>query len=157
MKIMCQPLLSLNLSAVARKLNKSLKNPAYGRHWISWPMRIVSPLPWKKKKIWEELKKNNIFFCFNFFCGQKKFFGGAPKKLFVKKVYFLDSASKISPSVLSKMTSKIFFPKKQTELLLSKSGFLEISWDLATLFLTGWELKLIGVQSYQQIWLFFNP
>ena len=22
-----------------------LKNPAYGRHWISWPMRIVAPLP----------------------------------------------------------------------------------------------------------------
>ena len=27
-------------------LGKGKKNPTYGRHWISWPMRIVSPLHW---------------------------------------------------------------------------------------------------------------
>ena len=26
------------------------KNLAFGRHWISRPMRIVSPLQWREKK-----------------------------------------------------------------------------------------------------------
>ena len=29
-----------------------LKNLAYGRHWISQPMRIVSPLPLREKTLW---------------------------------------------------------------------------------------------------------
>ena len=27
------------------------KNPAYGRHWIFWQMRIISPLPWRGKNL----------------------------------------------------------------------------------------------------------
>ena len=26
--------------------NHTKKNPAYGRHWLSWPLRIVEPIPW---------------------------------------------------------------------------------------------------------------
>ena len=33
------------------------KNPAYGRHWISWPRRIQAPIP---------------FIYFNFFVGKKR-------------------------------------------------------------------------------------
>ena len=37
------------------------KNPAYGRHWIFWPIRIEAPIPF-------------------FFCGQKLFFKRGQKK-----------------------------------------------------------------------------
>ena len=36
----------------------SEKNPAYRTYWISRPMRIVSPLPWRKKKNNYGPKKN---------------------------------------------------------------------------------------------------
>ena len=42
------------------------KNPAYGKHWIFWPMGIVSPLPWRRKKIKGDILKD--FFFFNWIC-----------------------------------------------------------------------------------------
>ena len=35
-----------------------LYRTAYGRHWISWPMRIVSPLPWRKNKLNGRIQTN---------------------------------------------------------------------------------------------------
>ena len=45
------------------------KSHGYRRHWISWLMRIVSPLPWTKKNYWGDLNKN-------FLVMQCIFFGG---------------------------------------------------------------------------------
>ena len=39
---------------------KTRKNPAYGRHWISRPMRIVAPIPRRRRK--------KILFCESVFC-----------------------------------------------------------------------------------------
>ena len=52
------------------------KNPACGRHWISWPMRIVSPLPWREEKTF---MGGSIFFFFSllsYFRGVHKNIGG---------------------------------------------------------------------------------
>ena len=42
------------------KNNITSKNPANGRHWISRPMRILSPLQWIEKNLmrWSKKKKN---------------------------------------------------------------------------------------------------
>ena len=48
------------------------KNPAYGRHWISRPMRIVAPIP----------KRTEMAIFFSFFWGGvrfKKKWGGGPQ------------------------------------------------------------------------------
>ena len=34
------------------------ENPAYGRHWISWPMRIVALIPKKILLVWQNSQKN---------------------------------------------------------------------------------------------------
>ena len=56
-----------------------IKNPAYGRHWISWPMRIVRPIQfwinfkfffWRGCQIWlyKKNKYKNWFFLASRFC-----------------------------------------------------------------------------------------
>ena len=40
-----------NFCLIILLVEMSKKKSAYGRHWISWPMRIVSPLPWREKKL----------------------------------------------------------------------------------------------------------
>ena len=67
-----------------QNLRFPLKNPVYGRHWISWPMRIVGQIQFwevtqfafkKKKKKGFILKGRKIFFyCFVFFGGRIIFF-----------------------------------------------------------------------------------
>ena len=55
------------------------------------------------------------------------------------------------------ITEGFFSPNRQTEHFVSKLGFLEISRDLAGLFLAGRELKWKWVQRNQQVWLLFDP
>ena len=60
MNIFAQPGLRFNIFAQedVKKCQKFVyesqiftKNPASGRHWISWPMRIVSSLPWREENL----------------------------------------------------------------------------------------------------------
>ena len=66
------------------------KNLAYRRHWIFWPMRIVSPLPWRRKY----LMGGSIFFFFL----QSSFFRGF-NIFFTKKI--------LNPEKRKKLTRKI--------------------------------------------------
>ena len=64
-----------------------IKNPAYRRHWISRPMRIVSPWPWREdRKLWGDL----IFF-------DKICFWRGPKKI-VLGVWYV-TKTEISPNL----------------------------------------------------------
>ena len=40
------------------------KYPSYGRHWIPWQTRIVSPLPWRRKKLKGISFKDFFYFFF---------------------------------------------------------------------------------------------
>ena len=77
------------------KVIKEWKILAYGRHWISQAIWIVSPLPWRGKKLygvskyffcvplsfWRALKKKLFWGVPFFFYGQKKFEGAKKKCL----------------------------------------------------------------------------
>ena len=52
-----------------------LKNPQYMKHWISGPMRKVSPLPWRDKRL-----NGGFFFQYFFLMGFDIFVGSPPKK-----------------------------------------------------------------------------
>ena len=69
------------------KRGPPIKNPAYGRHWISSPMPIVSPLPWREKNfkmgvifffLWWGQKKLCANYIIIFFMVQKVFLEGVP-------------------------------------------------------------------------------
>ena len=63
------------------ELNK--KNPAHRRHWISRPLRIVSPLQWRKKKF-----NGGIIIIFLYFFLVKFFFGGVLKTFLLEGSIF---------------------------------------------------------------------
>ena len=92
-----------------QEINLEEKNPTYERHWISWPLQIVSPLPCREKKLYVGIylfyfiffMRSNLFLFEGvqklflvgvpifFFFFSRIFFGGCPKIFLGRVIFFL--------------------------------------------------------------------